>query len=111
MTIKINHHTFETLTLYKRACTEAQRALAGYIIRSGKANDPILGGAFHVLCKIERCNTQGEIYELYNLLNSTEKRKVLDYVQNAMDGEFDKFMITEAERRNMIKCLGEQSYV
>lgn len=107
MTIKINTHLFETLTLYKRASTEAQRALAGYIIRSGKVNDPILGGAFHVLCKIERCNEEGEIYELYNLLSSQEKRKVLDYVQMAMDGELDQFMVSEAERRNMIKCLAE----
>ena len=107
MTIKINHHTFETLTLYKRANTEAQRSLAGYIIRSGKVNDPILGGAFHVLCKIERCNEEGEIYELYNLLNAQEKRKILDYVQMAMDGEFDQFMITETERRSMMKCLAE----
>ena len=107
MTIKINHHTFETLTLYKRASTDAQKALAGYIIKSGKVNDPILGGAFHVLCKIERCNEEGEIYELYNLLSATEKRKVLDYVQMAMDGEFDQFMVSETERRNMMKCLAE----
>ena len=105
MTIKIDHHTFETLTLYKRACTEAQRSLAGYIIRSGKVNDPILGGAFHVLCKIERCNEQNEIYELYNLLSIQEKRKILDYVQMALDGELEKFMVSEAERKNMIKCL------
>lgn len=105
MTIKINHHVFETLVLYKRANTEAQRALAGYIIRSGKTNDPILGGAFHVLCKIERCNEEGEVYELYNLLSATEKRKVLEYVQMALDGDFDAFMFNEAERKNMIKHL------
>ena len=105
MTIKINHHVFETLVLYKRANTEAQRALAGYIIRSGKVNDPILGGAFHVLCKIERCNEEGEVYELYNLLSVTEKRKVLDYVQMALDGELDAFMFNEAERKNMMKHL------
>ena len=107
MTIKINHHTYETLTLYKRATTEAQRSLAGYIIKSGKVNDPILGGAFHVLCKIERCNEEGEIYELYNLLSAQEKRKILDYVQMAMDGEFYQFMIAETERRSMMKCLAE----
>ena len=107
MTIKINHHTYETLTLYKRATTEAQRSLAGYIIRSGKVNDPILGGAFHVLCKIERCNEEGEIYELYNLLSSQEKRKILDYVQMAMDGELDQFMVAETERKAMVKCLAE----
>lgn len=105
MTIKINHHTFETLTLYKRASTEAQRALAGYIIRSGKTNDSILGGAFHILCKVERCNKEGEIYELYNLLSATEKRKALEYVQMALDGDFDAFMFNETERKNMIKHL------
>lgn len=105
MTIKINHHVYDTLTLYKRAVTDAQKGLAGFIIKSGKVNDPILGGAFHVLCKIERCNDVGEIYELYNLLKSEEKRKVLDYVQMAMDEEFNQYMISEAERRAMIKCL------
>lgn len=107
MTIKIDHHTYNTLTLYKRANTEAQRSLAGYIIKSGKVNDPILGGAFHVLCQIEHCNEEGEIYELYNLLSSQEKRKVLDYTQRAMDREFYKFMFSETERKNMIKYLGE----
>ena len=105
MTIKITHHTFETFTLYKHASTEAQRALAGYIIKSGKVNDPILGSAFHVLKKIERCNEEGEVYELYNLLDSEEKRKVLDYVQMALDGELDPYMFNETERKNMIKCL------
>ena len=107
MTIKINHYTFDTLTLYKRANTDAQKSLAGYIIRSGKASDPILGGAFHVLCKIERCNAEDEIYELYNLLSNEEKRKLLDWVQMAMDGDLNKFMIPNAERTSMIKCLSE----
>lgn len=107
MTIKINHHTFETLTLYKRANTEAQRALAGYIIRSGKVGDPILGGAFHVLRKIEECNEEGEIYELYNLVCAEDKRKIIGYAQMAMDGDLDKFMIPETERRNMVKHLSE----
>jgi hypothetical protein len=107
MTIKINHRTCDTLTLYKRSVTEEQRALAGYIIRSGKVNDPILGGAFYVLCNIQRCNEENEVYELYNLLTNAEKRKVLDYVQMAMNGKFDKFMVTVVECRNMVKCLAE----
>ena len=105
MTIKINHHTYNTLTLYKRASTSAERAFAGYIIRSGKTNDPILGGAFDVLCKIERCMDTGEVYELYNLLTSEEKRKIIDYVQMAIDGKFDQFAFSETEKRNMIKYL------
>ena len=107
MTIKVDHHTYNTLTLYKQACTENQRALAGYIIRSGKTNDPILGGAFHVLKKIERCHEDGVIYDLYNLLSTEEKRKIVNYAQMALDGDFDQFMIPETERRNMIKHLSE----
>lgn len=107
MIIKIDHHKFDTLAIYKRAVTDEQRALAGYIIRSGKVNDPILGGAFYVLCKIQRCNEENEVYELYNLLSSEEKRKVIDYVQMAMDGKLDKFMIPVVECRNMVKCLSE----
>ena len=105
MTIKIDHHSYNTLTLYKQATTENQRSLAGYIIRSGNANDHILCGAFHVLKRIERCNSDGVLYELYNLVSNEEKRKILSYVQMAMDGEFDAFMFNEAERKNMIKHL------
>ena len=107
MTIKVDTHQFETLTLYKRAATEAQRALAGYIIRSGKANDKLLGGAFNVLHKIERCNDEGVVYELYNLVSNDEKRKILEYVQMAMDGDFDAFAFNETERKNMIKHLSQ----
>lgn len=107
MTIKINHHIYDTITLYKRANTYAQKALAGYIIHSGKTNDPILGGAFHVLCNIERCNETGEVYELYNLLNGDEKRKIIDIVQMAMDGKYDKYMFNETTRKSMIKNLSE----
>jgi hypothetical protein len=107
MTIKINHHVFDTITLYKRSNTYAQRALAGYIIHSGKTNDPVLGGAFHVLCAIERCNETGEIYELFNLLNGKEKREILDKVQAALDGKFDKYMFNESTRKSMIKNLSE----
>lgn len=107
MTIKIDHHVYDTIVLYKRASTYAQRALAGYIIHSGKTNDPILGGAFHVLCAIERCNDTGEVYELYNLLSNEEKREILSKVQDALDGKFDKYMFNESTRKNMIKNLSE----
>lgn len=107
MTIKIDHHVYDTLTLYKRANTYAQKALAGYIIHSGKTNDPMLGAAFHVLCGIERCNDTGEIYELFNLLSGAEKRNILSKVQDAMDGKFDKYGFSEATRKSMIKNLSE----
>ena len=105
MTIKIDYHVYDTLTLYKRANTDSQRALAGYIIQSGKTNNKVLGGAFHVLCKIENCNDTGEIYELYNLLSADEKRKIIGVAQDAIDGKFDKYMFNESTRKNMIKNL------
>ena len=107
MTIKVNTHRFDTLTLYRKSTTEAQRALAGYMIRSGKANDALLGGAFHVLRLIEHCNEEGTVYELYNLVSNEEKRRIIEYVQMAMDGDFDAFMFDEKERKNMMKCLSE----
>lgn len=107
MTIKVNMHRFDTLTLYRKSTTEAQRALAGYIIRSGNVNDSLLGGAFHVLRLVEYCNEEETLYELYNLVSNEEKRKILEYVQMAMDGDFDMFMFDEKERKNMMKCLSE----
>lgn len=107
MTIKITETTYDALTLYRKANTDSQRALAGYIIKSGKINDPIFGGAFDLLRCIERCNETGEIYELYSLVDPETKKKIKHVAQIAIDGKFDKFMISERECQHTIKCLCE----
>lgn len=106
-TIKIYDVTYDALTLYRKANTDAQRALVGYIIKSGRVNDTIFGGAFALLRNIERCNYNGEIYKLYSMVDQETERKIVHVTQMALDGKLDKFAINETERTRTIKCLCE----
>lgn len=107
MTIKIIDTTFETLTLYRKANTPEQKALAGYIIKAGETCSPILGGAFKVLRDIQHCMDVNEIYRLYSLVDSTTEKEIIHIAQMALDGQFNRFAITERERQATIKALCE----
>lgn len=105
--IKIIDIAFDTIALYKRANTQAQKALAGYIIKSGNVHDPIFGGAFALLCAVERCTTEMEIYKLIPTCDQVTERKILHVAQIALDGKLDKFAFSERERNDTIKYLSE----
>lgn len=106
-TIKITDITYDTLTLYRKANTNAQKALAGYIIKSGQICNPIFGGAFALLRGIERCMMDREIYRLYPNTDYETERMIIHIAQLALDGKLNKFMLKESERINTIKCLTE----
>lgn len=105
MTIKIYDTVYEPILLYRKANTPAQRALVGYITKAGLVSDPILGGAFNVLRSIEWCMQNEEVYELYSIVDSETKKKILHVVQIALDGKFDRFAVSEREINNILKNL------
>ena len=107
MTIKIIDTTFDAITLYRKANTLEQRELAGYIIKAGEICNPIMGGAFNVLRAIQHCMEVNEIYRLYPLVDSETEKKILHVAQMALDGQFDRFAISERERQTIIKALCE----
>lgn len=106
-TIKICDVIYDTTTLYRKANTDAQRSLLGYIIKAGKINDPIFGGAFALLHRIEHCNANGEIYKLYPMVDEQTEKKIVHVAQMALDGKLDKFTINETERSRTLKYLCE----
>ena len=106
-TIKIFDAVYDTTYLYKKASTEAQRSLLGYIIKAGKTNDPIFGGAFALLHSIERCNANEDIYRLYPVVDHETEKKIIHVAQMALDGKLDKFSIKESERSVTLKYLCE----
>jgi len=105
MTIKVYDAIYDTVSIYKNANTPAQRALAGYIIKSGRTGDPIFGGALALLHNIEHCNANREIYKLYSLVDRETEKKIIHVAQITMDGKFDRFAISEKERQDTIKYL------
>ena len=106
--IKLYDIAYDILTLYRKAKTPAQRALAGYIIKSGKIDDPILGGAFYFLRQVEIAMETEEIYDIYSMVAPDVKKKIIHIAQLAIDGELDKFAMSERQIKDTIKYLCEQ---
>ena len=104
-TIKVMSTVYDIRTLYKSAKTPAQRALVGYMTKTGVTTDPIFGGAFKVLRSIEWCMEGEVIYSLYPLEDSVTHKKILHVAQLALDGEFNDFSIKAKEIENIIKYM------
>lgn len=104
-TIKVIATTTDVPTLYKRAKTNAQRALLGYMAKAGVITSPIFCGAFNVLRNIEWCMDGGEIYSLYPIEDSTTVAKIIDIAQSALDGDFNSFAFSAREIDNIIRCM------
>jgi hypothetical protein len=103
--IKVMAVTSDVRTMYKRAKTSAQRALLGYMVKTGEVANPILGGAFNVLRSIEWCMDGGEIYNLYPIEDSATVSKIIDVVQSALDGDFNSFSFSAREIDNIVRCM------
>ena len=98
--IVIKQVYYEPLSLYQKADTKSQRALVGYMAKAGYARDPIYGGAFSLLKRIESC---AGIYILDTAENAQTTMEIIDIAESAMKGLWDDFMFTERELAN-IKC-------
>lgn len=104
-TIKVIATTIDVRTLYKKAGTSAQRALLGYMAKTGVITNPIFCGAFNVLRNIEWCMDGEEIYNLYPVEDSITVAKIIDIAQSALDGDFNSFSFSVREIDNIIRCM------
>lgn len=104
-TIKVIANTIDIRTMYKKAKTPAQRALLGYMTKTGIVTDSIFCGAFNVLCRIEWCMDGEEIYNLYPVEDSITVAKIIDIAQSALNGEFSSFAFSAREIDNIIRCM------
>lgn len=104
-TIKVEAKTCDIHTLYKKTKTSAQRALIGYMTKTGKVTNPIFCGAFNVLRYIEWCVDGGEIYSLYPLEDSCTVTKIIDIAQSALDGDYNSFSFSAREIDNIMRCM------
>lgn len=109
--IKLNTKTYDTLTLLRKTDTKsvAQRGLCGYMIMAGISHNPIYGGAFHVLRNIEKAVDDEQIYNFIPYVSPAEQKAILEIAQKALDGDYDKFAMSERNINTNIKSLCEQS--
>lgn len=108
--IKLDIKTYDTLTLLRKTDTKsvAQRGLCGYMIMAGISHNPIYGGAFHVLGNIEKAVEDEQIYNFIPYVSVAEQKAILAIAQKALDGDYDKFAMSERAINNNIKSLCEQ---
>lgn len=105
--IKLYDTVHEIRAFYRKANTPAQRALVGYITKAGLTQDAIFGGAFKLLCDVERCMDNGEIYTIQNYVEREMASKISHVAQLALDGHFDAFAISKTEMEKTLKSLSE----
>jgi hypothetical protein len=105
--IKLSDTVYDIRALYRKANTPSQRALVGYIIKAGLTGDTIFGGAFKLLCDVERCMDNGEIYMIQSYVDKETEKKISHVAQLALDGKFDGFAIRKAEMETIIKALAD----
>lgn len=91
---------YEPLSLYQKANTKSQRALVGYMVKAGYARDPIYGGAFSLLKRIENC---AGIYILDTTEDEQTAMEIIDIAESAMKGLWDAFQFTEKQLTDL-KC-------
>ena len=107
-TIKVIATVNDVPTLYKKARTSAQRALLGYMAKTGVITSPIFCGAFNVLRSIEWCMEGDEIYSLYPMEDSVTVTEIINIAQSALDGNFDAFAFSAREVDNIVKYMGNK---
>ena len=105
--IKLYDTIYDIRTLYRKANTPAQRALASYIVKAGMTNDSIFGGAFKLLCDVEFCTSSKDIYKINCYVDSETESKITYVAQMALDGKFDCFMMKKSEMDAIVKALAE----
>lgn len=95
--IKVRPCTWETRSLYQSAKTPAQRALAGYIVKTGNTSNPICGAAFSMLRDIEYYRQKDIIYDLLFCVGPEEQKQIVKIVEAALKGSLDRFSFTKRE--------------
>ena len=95
--IKVYPHTWEMRSLYQSANTPAQRALAGYIVKTGSTNNPICGAAFSMLREVEYCQQKDIIYNLLFCVEEKDRKQIVKMVEAAIKGSLDRFSFTKRE--------------
>lgn len=97
--IQVKQMYYAIEALYGKAKTKTQRALLGYMVKFGYANDPIYGGAFRLVSKIESCI---EIYKLETKESADVEEAIISIAEQAMFGLWDEVAFTEREIKNIL---------
>ena len=101
-TIKVMETKWDIDSLYTNATTKSLRGLLGYMVKSGRTEDYVFGGAFSLLREIEDCRG---IYRLK--FENRDCKELVTIAEIAKSGGFRKFKISKRQIRRTLKMLKE----
>lgn len=97
MIIHVIETGYDIRSLYSKANTPKSRALVGYMVRKGYADDLILGGALRLLHEVEKATERNLVYNL--CIESAHAKEIIQVVDLCRQGYFDKYSMTAREIR------------
>ena len=103
--ITVSARTWDIKSMYQEAKTPARRALAGYIIKAGKTNDPIYGAAFTMLRGLEVCNGTQHIYDIDFKCSNEDKTQIIRIVEATRSGSLNSFSLSRREINHILSLL------
>ena len=89
--------------LYRQATTPNQRALLGYMVRKGKTDSTILGGALHLLKEIEMAERNNMVYRLS--IETPYARDMIEWVELTQFGALNRFALSPLEVQKCIHLM------
>lgn len=102
-TIKVQRVYYDISALYGKANTRTQRALLGYMVKGGYAQDPVYGGAFKLIKAIE---ANAGLYTLSTDEPPKTAMEIINIAESAMLGMWDEFSFTDREINSIMIKLG-----
>lgn len=103
-TIKVQQTYYTIPELYRVASgSKARRGLAGYMIKTGRGDNTVFGGAIALLCGLESLD-KNEVYSLDKRENAQTNKEIMSLAEAALAGCFHKdYEIPEKEVQSMIR--------
>lgn len=102
-TIKVMPTTYNIKSLYRNAISCEQRELLGYMIKTGRTDNSILGGAFHLLGELDKIS-KTETYA-FSWEEENDATDIISIAEAARARAFKKFGISKREVRKINKNI------
>ena len=103
--IHVSEMGWDIKSLYSNADTKAKRGLMGYMMRTGRSDDLVFGGAFALVRDIEAYSCHGNVYKLS--ICSPRAKEIIAIAETAMAGGFDKFAFSKREIRRIGRRIND----
>ena len=104
-TIRVQQTYYTLPELYRVAAgSKARRCLLGYMLKTGRADNTVFGGAMALLCGLGTLG-ENEVYTLDKRETLAVNKEILSLAEAAMAGCFHEFEMSQREIHKIIQAF------